>query len=58
MGTGFIELKPGTAKKMKTSGRMQLVFYVIKGTIQAEVNGLGFRLMAGGQFQVPRGNTS
>ena len=55
MGTGCLELQPGAVKRLKTSGRMQLVFYVVHGKIQAEVNGLGFKLVAGGQFQVPRG---
>ena len=55
MGAGVIEFQAGTSKRLKSSGRMQLVFYVISGKVEAEVNYLGFRIGAGGQFQVPRG---
>ncbi|KAK6509558.1 hypothetical protein TWF481_004296 [Arthrobotrys musiformis] len=56
MGCGILELKTGASKKLKSSGKMQLVFFVLKGKVEAEVNELGFRISHGGQFQVPRGN--
>ncbi|KAF3912948.1 hypothetical protein ABW21_db0201348 [Orbilia brochopaga] len=56
MGCGILELQTGATKKLKSSGKMQLVFFVLEGKIEAEVNELGFRITKGGQFQVPRGN--
>ncbi|KAK6534244.1 hypothetical protein TWF281_005574 [Arthrobotrys megalospora] len=56
MGCGILELQTGASKKLKSSGKMQLVFFVLKGKVEAEVNELGFRISSGGQFQVPRGN--
>ncbi|KAK6341101.1 hypothetical protein TWF696_009402 [Orbilia brochopaga] len=56
MGCGILELQTGATKKLKSSGKMQLVFFVLEGKIEAEVNELGFRITRGGQFQVPRGN--
>ncbi|RVD80636.1 uncharacterized protein DFL_008530 [Arthrobotrys flagrans] len=56
MGCGILELQTGASKKLKSSGKMQLVFFILKGKIEAEVNELGFRISHGGQFQVPRGN--
>lgn len=58
MGCGILELGSGAAKKVKSSGKMQLVFFIIQGKIEAEVNELGFRIGKGGQFQVPRGTRS
>ncbi|KAJ6262137.1 Inner kinetochore subunit cnp3 [Drechslerella dactyloides] len=54
MGCGILELQTGATKKLKSSGKMQLVFFVLEGKIEAEVNELGFRINRGGQFQVPR----
>ncbi|KAK6363329.1 hypothetical protein TWF730_000765 [Orbilia blumenaviensis] len=56
MGCGILELQTGASKKLKSSGKMQLVFFILKGKVEAEVNELGFRISHGGQFQVPRGN--
>jgi len=56
MGCGILEMKMGTSKKLKNSGKMQLVFLIVQGKVEAEVNELGFRIGQGGQFQVPRGN--
>ncbi|KAF3941262.1 hypothetical protein ABW19_dt0210296 [Dactylella cylindrospora] len=56
MGCGVLELRTGATKKLKSSGKMQLVFFILEGKVEAEVNELGFRIGKGGQFQVPRGN--
>ncbi|KAK6528635.1 hypothetical protein TWF694_003893 [Orbilia ellipsospora] len=56
MGCGILELQRGASKKLKSSGKMQLVFFMLEGKVEAEVNELGFRIGKGGQFQVPRGN--
>ncbi|EPS45200.1 hypothetical protein H072_810 [Dactylellina haptotyla CBS 200.50] len=56
MGCGILELQTGASKKLKSSGKMQLVFFMLQGKVEVEINELGFRISRGGQFQVPRGN--
>ncbi|KAL5594035.1 uncharacterized protein BROUX77_007382 [Berkeleyomyces rouxiae] len=56
MGTGIVDLPPGSEKKPKNSRRMQLVFFIVTGKVLVTVHDNEFRIGAGGQFFVPRGN--
>ncbi|EEP78349.1 predicted protein [Uncinocarpus reesii 1704] len=56
LGSGFVEMPPGAAKKQKNSKRMHMVFFVYRGRIRVDVSGLVFSAGKGCVFQVPRGN--
>ena len=54
-GTGIIEIPPGGVKRLKNSGKMHLVFYMLKGRATITIAKNNFRVGKGGQFMVPRG---
>ncbi|KKA26666.1 hypothetical protein TD95_001625 [Thielaviopsis punctulata] len=56
MGSGIVDLPPGSEKRPKNSRRMQLVFFVAYGKVKVTIHDNEFRIGAGGQFFVPRGN--
>ncbi|SPO03934.1 uncharacterized protein DNG_06617 [Cephalotrichum gorgonifer] len=56
MGSGVVDLAPDAEKKPKNSRKMQMVFFVFYGKVLVTVNESEFRISAGGQFFVPRGN--
>ncbi|KAL1895168.1 mitotic fidelity of chromosome transmission-related protein [Ceratocystis pirilliformis] len=56
MGSGIVDLPPGSEKRPKNSRRMQLVFFVASGKVKVTIHDNEFRIGAGGQFFVPRGN--
>lgn len=55
MGSGVVDLPPGAEKRPKNSRKMQMVFFVFKGKVLVSVNETEFRISAGGQWFVPRG---
>ncbi|KAF8242275.1 hypothetical protein K440DRAFT_617714 [Wilcoxina mikolae CBS 423.85] len=55
-GTGIMEIPPGGSKRVKSSGKMSLVFYMLLGRATVNIAGNRFRVGKGGQFMVPRGN--
>ena len=55
LGTGVIDFPPGGQKRWKPAGRYDLVFYVVKGKVAANVASNEFVLRKGGQFQVMKG---
>lgn len=55
LGSGFVDMPPGAAKKQKNSKKMHMVFFVFCGRIHVEVAGLKFSAGKGCVFQVPRG---
>lgn len=58
MGTGVVDMPPGSEKKPKNSRKMQMVFFVFKGKVLVSVNETEFRISTGGQWFVPRGEFS
>ncbi|CAJ0545680.1 Ff.00g091530.m01.CDS01 [Fusarium sp. VM40] len=56
MGTGVVDLPPGSEKRPKNSRKMHMVFFVHTGKVLVTVNEASFRLSAGGMWFVPRGN--
>jgi len=56
-GTGIIEVPPGGGKRVKNSGKMTLVFYMLLGRATVTIGDNRFRVGKGGQFMVPRGIT-
>ncbi|PKS06784.1 hypothetical protein jhhlp_006858 [Lomentospora prolificans] len=56
MGSGIVDLPAGAEKKPKNSRKMQMVFFVFYGKVLVTVNETEFRISAGGQWFVPRGN--
>lgn len=57
MGTGVVDMPPGSEKKPKNSRKMQMVFFVFKGKVLVSVNETEFRISTGGQWFVPRGES-
>jgi centromere protein C len=55
MGAGIVDLPPGTEKRPKNSRKMHMVFFVHYGKVAVTVNDVHFRISAGGQWFVPRG---
>lgn len=55
MGSGVVDLPPGAEKRPKNSRKMQMVFFVFRGKVLVSVNETEFRISAGGQWFVPRG---
>lgn len=55
MGTGVVDMPPGSEKKPKNSRKMQMVFFVFRGKVLVSVNETEFRISTGGQWFVPRG---
>jgi centromere protein C len=55
MGTGVVDLPPGSEKRPKNSRKMHMVFFVHTGKVLVTVNEASFRLSAGGMWFVPRG---
>ncbi|VUC31737.1 unnamed protein product [Clonostachys rosea] len=56
MGAGIVDLPPGTEKRPKNSRKMHMVFFVHYGKVTVTVNESEFRISAGGQWFVHRGN--
>ncbi|KAF4123601.1 centromere protein C [Geosmithia morbida] len=56
MGAGVVDLPPGSEKRPKNSRKMHMVFFVHYGKVAVTVNEGQFRISAGGQWFVPRGN--
>ena len=54
-GSGMVNIPPGGEKRVKNSGRMQLVFFVFRGRVTVDVAGMAFGIGQGGMWQVPRG---
>ena len=55
MGAGVVDLPPGSEKRPKNSRKMHMVFFVHYGKVAVTVNEGQFRISAGGQWFVPRG---
>ncbi|KAJ1338260.1 centromere protein C [Microdochium nivale] len=55
-GSGIVDLPPGSEKRSKNSRKMQMVFFVHRGTVDVIVATNEFTITEGGQFFVPRGN--
>jgi len=56
MGAGVVDMPPGAEKRPKNSRKMHMVFFVHYGKVAVTVNEGHFRISAGGQWFVPRGN--
>ncbi|KAF9180586.1 hypothetical protein BGZ51_006090 [Haplosporangium sp. Z 767] len=54
--SGIMKIKPGGKKPTNNGNACSMIFYVIKGMVQAMVHETTIVLSAGGQFLVPRGN--
>ncbi|KAI2778888.1 Mif2/CENP-C like-domain-containing protein [Daldinia loculata] len=55
-GSGIVDMPPGSEKRTKNSRKMQMVFFVHKGTVDVTVAQTEFRIGMGGMWFVPRGN--
>lgn len=58
MGAGVVDLPPGAEKRPKNSRKMHMVFFVHYGKVAVTVNEGHFRISAGGQWFVPRGESA
>lgn len=56
MGGGVIEFKPYGVKAYTQSLDVQLIFYILGGAVEVQVQDNIFTLTKGGSFTVPRGN--
>ncbi|KAG0260052.1 hypothetical protein BG011_002161 [Mortierella polycephala] len=54
--SGIMKIEPGGKKPANNGNACSMIFYVIKGMVQAMVHETTIVLSAGGQFLVPRGN--
>ncbi|KAI1471412.1 Mif2/CENP-C like-domain-containing protein [Daldinia caldariorum] len=55
-GSGVVDMPPGSEKRTKNSRKMQMVFFVHKGSVDVTVAQTEFRIGMGGMWFVPRGN--
>ncbi|KAI1655752.1 Mif2/CENP-C like-domain-containing protein [Daldinia decipiens] len=55
-GSGIVDMPPGSEKRTKNSRKMQMVFFVHKGSVDVTVAQTEFRIGMGGMWFVPRGN--
>ncbi|KAI1479512.1 Mif2/CENP-C like-domain-containing protein [Daldinia eschscholtzii] len=55
-GSGIVDMPPGSEKRTKNSRKMQMVFFVHKGSVDVTVAQTEFRIGKGGMWFVPRGN--